>query len=117
MQWHTYEQQLTGLVPYVDGDGAIFQDVLFKLGKEAGAEAAHRLHAAIQEEVKATYPDAISDWSIMVQVVLNIQGLVIKLLSLGIISNANDLAEFGRAFGTPKISLQNPFGNPGCPVG
>lgn len=45
------------------------------MGKDGGAEAAHQLHSAIKDEVKATYPDAISDWSIVVQVVLNLQGL------------------------------------------
>ncbi|CZT16564.1 uncharacterized protein RCC_02398 [Ramularia collo-cygni] len=83
----------------IDGDGAIFQDYLYAMGKDGGAEAAHQLHSTVQQEVKATYPDAISDWSIVVQVVLNLQGLATKLQSLGIISNANELAAFGRALG------------------
>lgn len=69
------------------------------MGSDGGAEAAHQLHSAVKEEVKATYPDAISDWSIVVQVVLNLHGLATKLQMLGMISNANELAAFGRAFG------------------
>jgi hypothetical protein len=76
------------------------------MGKDGGAEAAHRLHSAIKEQVKATYPDAISDWSVVVQVVLNLQGLGTKLLSLGIISNMNELAAFGRAFGESSHSVE-----------
>jgi hypothetical protein len=69
------------------------------MGKEGGAEAAHQLHMAIKDEIKAKYPDAISGWSIVVQVVLNMQGLAMKLASCGIISNPNELSAFGRAFG------------------
>lgn len=69
------------------------------MGKDGGAEAAHQLQNAVKEEVQATYPDAISDWSIVVQVVLNLQGLATKLQSLNVISNPNELAAFGRAFG------------------
>ncbi|SMR44410.1 unnamed protein product [Zymoseptoria tritici ST99CH_1A5] len=87
------------VVVLVDGDGAIFQDYLLSMGKEGGAEAAHQLYTTIKEEVKAKYPDAISDWSIVVQVVLNLQGLAMKLASCGIISSPTELVSFGRAFG------------------
>lgn len=83
----------------IDGDGAIFQDYLYAMGKEGGAEAALQLHSAIKEEVKATYPDAISDWSIVVQVVVNLQGLATKLQSLGLIASPNEMVAFARAFG------------------
>jgi hypothetical protein len=41
----------------------------------------------------------VDDWSIVVQVVLNLQGLATKLQSCGIIMNGNELLAFGRAFG------------------
>ena len=46
------------------------------------------------------YPDSNSaDWSLVVHIILNMQGLGNKLQSCGIINNQNELAAFGRAFG------------------
>ncbi|KAI7285903.1 hypothetical protein KC345_g1484 [Hortaea werneckii] len=71
----------------LDGDGAIFQDFLYSQGKDGGAEAAH-----IQRLRR----------SIVVYVILNLQGLGMKLASENIISNPNELAAFGRAFGAAQ---------------
>ncbi|KAI7088850.1 hypothetical protein KC356_g2939 [Hortaea werneckii] len=62
----------------LDGDGAIFQDFLYAQDSN------------------------VSDWSIVVYVILNLQGLGMKLASENIISNLNELAVFGRAFGAAQ---------------
>ncbi|KAF2161711.1 hypothetical protein M409DRAFT_69525 [Zasmidium cellare ATCC 36951] len=89
------------VVALIDGDGAIFQDWLYSLGRgEGGAEAAHQLHTALQNHLKEIYPDQnVADWEIVAQVVLNLSGLAKKLHDSGIISNPNELHAFGRAFG------------------
>ena len=77
-----------------------FQDKLYAIGKEGGAEAAHQLHGEIKSHLKTTYPDAnVDDWNIVVQVVLNLQGLASKLLACNIVSHPNEVFEFARAFG------------------
>ena len=77
-----------------------FQDYLYAMGKDGGAEAAHQLHAEIKTNLKATYPDAnVDDWSLLIQVVLNLQGLAVKLQACGIVMNPNEVLAFGRAFG------------------
>lgn len=109
------------MVAVIDGDGAIvsshrrpfqpcgpqthqgcqkFQDFLYQLGKDGGADAAHQLHAEIKKNMKTAYPDAnVDDWSVVVQVILNLQGLASKLVSCGAVASVNDLLEFGRSFG------------------
>ncbi|KAF2484173.1 hypothetical protein BDY17DRAFT_122803 [Neohortaea acidophila] len=88
------------VVAVIDGDGAIFQDFLYQLGKDGGADAAHQLHAEIKNNMKTAYPDAnVDDWSVVVQVILNLQGLASKLVSCGAVASVNDVLEFGRSFG------------------
>ncbi|TKA76237.1 hypothetical protein B0A55_06382 [Friedmanniomyces simplex] len=83
----------------IDGDGAVFQDYLLAQGKEGGADCAHYLHTELRNHLKATYPDSnVADWSIVVHIVLNMQGLGNKLQQCGIINNPNELVAFGRAF-------------------
>ncbi|RMX71169.1 hypothetical protein D0869_15906, partial [Hortaea werneckii] len=87
----------------LDGDGAIFQDFLYSQGKDGGAEAAHIVYAALRDQLQELYQDSnVSDWSIVVYVILNLQGLGNKLASENIISNPNELATFGRAFGAAQ---------------
>lgn len=70
------------------------------MGRDGGAEAAHQLHAAIKTNLKETYLDGnVDDWTVVVQVVLNLQGLANKLQACGIIMNPNEAFAFGRAFG------------------
>ncbi|TDZ37070.1 hypothetical protein C8035_v008222 [Colletotrichum spinosum] len=87
----------------IDGDGAVFQDALLKRGADGGAEAGYLLWNEIKTYITEAYPEAASeDWSIVVQVVLNLDGLAKKLHSLGIIANTaleRTLADFGRGFG------------------
>ncbi|EME42490.1 hypothetical protein DOTSEDRAFT_73356 [Dothistroma septosporum NZE10] len=87
----------------IDGDGAIFQDALLQKGDKGGVEAAHLLHAQLQHYLKDVYPDAnVSDWSIVVHVVLNLGDLSAALSASGITSTMAHLAEFGRGFGAAR---------------
>ncbi|KAM0273958.1 hypothetical protein ACHAQH_008101 [Verticillium albo-atrum] len=87
----------------IDGDGAVFDQALLAKGADGGAEAAHMLQTEIKNYIKEVYPEAnIEDWSIVVQVVLNVEGLAKKLHAAGIVPNTAEqptLAAFGRAFG------------------
>lgn len=77
-----------------------FQDYLFAQGKDGGADAASQLQQEIKKQLKDLYPDAsVSDWHIVVNIVLNMQGLGSKLQACGIIDSASGLQEFARAFG------------------
>ena len=67
-----------------------FQDFLYALGKEGGDDAAHQLYAELKKQLKSIYPDdSVADWSICVQVYLNLHGLALKLHACGIVSNPN----------------------------
>ena len=77
-----------------------FENYLYAQGKDGGAEAASHLFAELKDQLKQTYPEAhVSNWNIVVNVVLNMQGLGQKLHACGIINNPNELSAFGRAFG------------------
>lgn len=96
--------QASGSNPFalaiIDGDGAVFQDYLYAMGKDGGADAAHQLHTELRNNLRATYPDSnVTDWNIVVQVILNLQGLATKLQASNIITHYNELFAFGRAFG------------------
>ena len=57
-----------------------FSDFLYAQGKDGGADAAHLMHTEIRNHLRSTYPESnVSDWSIVVHVVLNLQGLGTKL--------------------------------------
>lgn len=84
----------------LDGDGAVFQDYIYSSGREGGAEAASLLQQAIKQQLKELYPEAnLGDYQIVVNIVLNLQGLGKKLQSCNIISGPVELQSFGRAFG------------------
>lgn len=73
---------------------------MYAQGKDGGAEAASQLQTELQLQLKQLYPDShVSSWNIVVNVVLNMQGLGQKLHACGIINNPNELAAFGRSFG------------------
>jgi hypothetical protein len=85
----------------LDGDGAVFQDYLYANGRDGGAEAASLLQRDIKNQLNELYPDAnVGDFQIVVNVVLNMQGLGTKLQSCNIISNPNELSAFGRGKST-----------------
>ena len=88
------------LLIHATADPSQFQEYLYAMGKDGGAEAAQQLHTELRNHLKTLYPDAnTSDWNIVVQVILNLQGLGTKLQACGIIANPNELISFGRAFG------------------
>lgn len=73
---------------------------MYAQGKDGGAEAASQLQTELQLQLKQLYPDShVSSWNIVVNVVLNMQGLGQKLHACGIINNPNELTAFGRSFG------------------
>lgn len=73
---------------------------MYAQGKDGGAEAASQLHAELKDQLKQMYPDQhVANWNVVVNVVLNMQGLGQKLHACGIINNPNELSAFGRAFG------------------
>ncbi|KAK5173911.1 uncharacterized protein LTR77_002592 [Saxophila tyrrhenica] len=87
----------------IDGDGAPFADYLYARGRDGGSDAAYQLHAEIKNHLKATYPDAaVDDWNVVVQVVLNLQGIAAKLHSCGLVMNPNEVFAFARAFGSAQ---------------
>lgn len=102
LTWHTQESN-PFVFAIIDGDGAIFQEALLKRGAEGGAEAGYLLWTEIKNYVTEAYPEAASeDWNIIVQVVLNVDGLAKKLHASGIVPNTTlerTLTEFGRGFG------------------
>lgn len=74
----------------------IFQDELLSRGADGGSEAAHRLHSELKDYLQDRYPS--HNFSIMVNVVANFEGLSKKLASVGILKSPNDLHTFARAF-------------------
>lgn len=83
----------------IDGDGAIFQDRFLKAGADGGAQAAQELHAKVRQHIAGLYPDSnTQDWSIVVHVILNVDGLSKVLQSCGIIRSVAELHAFGRSF-------------------
>jgi hypothetical protein len=84
----------------LDGDGAVFQDRFLSEGREGGAEAAHQLFTKLHHEIMRTYPEQnTEEWSVIVQVILNLDGLSKKLQACGIVKNPNEVYAFARAFG------------------
>jgi len=84
----------------IDGDGAVFQDSLYQAAAEGGADAAQELHQEIKRHVAATYPhENTSAWAILVNIFCNVEGLMAKLRSVGVLKHAQDFHQFTRAFG------------------
>ncbi|TPX08572.1 uncharacterized protein E0L32_009911 [Thyridium curvatum] len=84
----------------IDGDGAIFREELISQGGAGGSQAAHLLQTAIKKHLKEIYADTnVETWNIVVQIVLNQDGLSNKLQSVNLVDKQDDLANFARAFG------------------
>ncbi|KAI1378781.1 hypothetical protein F4677DRAFT_411969 [Hypoxylon crocopeplum] len=83
----------------VDGDGAVFRDDWIAKGEEGGAMAAHQLRTDIKKHLKSVYPDInVEPWQVIVQVVLNLEGLSRKLYSVDLTKTVNELPAFARGF-------------------
>ena len=65
--------------------------------RDGGSDAAHRLHQEIRAHILRQYETA-GQWSIMVQIYANLEGLGRKLSSVGIIKTPQDLHAFARSF-------------------
>ncbi|KAI1414024.1 hypothetical protein F5Y13DRAFT_159567 [Hypoxylon sp. FL1857] len=83
----------------IDGDGAVFRDDWIVKGEEGGAIAAHQLQLDIKQHLKDIYPDVnVETWKIVVQVVLNLDGLSRKLYHVNLAKSMSDMAAFARGF-------------------
>ncbi|OTA91164.1 hypothetical protein M434DRAFT_32965 [Hypoxylon sp. CO27-5] len=83
----------------IDGDGAVFRDDWIIKGEEGGAIAAHQLRLDIKKHLKDIYPNInVETWKIVVQVVLNLDGLSRKLYSVNLTKSLSDLTAFARGF-------------------
>lgn len=85
----------------IDGDGAIFRDDLLSRGAEGGTDAAFELLTQIRKHIKTIYPEAkVEDWTIMVQIVISLEGQARTLHAAGIVQDGyRDLTAFAHAFG------------------
>lgn len=87
------------ILALIDGDGAIFQDMLLQAGAEGGSDAAHKLYAKIKNHVQEIHENTnTSQWSVMVCIYANLEGLARKLASCGIIHAPADMHAFARSF-------------------
>jgi len=83
----------------IDGDGAVFREDLIAEGEDGGSQAAHELHASLQNFLQEAYN--LPHIEIFVQVVLNLEGLTKALFVSGALKGVEDracLAKFGRGF-------------------
>lgn len=71
--------------------------MLLSASRDGGSDAAHRLHQEIRAHILRQYETA-GQWSIMVQIYANLEGLGRKLSSVGIIKTPQDLHAFARSF-------------------
>ncbi|KAK0371998.1 c-x8-c-x5-c-x3-h type zinc finger protein [Colletotrichum limetticola] len=83
----------------IDGDDAVFQD---SAGRDGGFKAGHLLYSEIMNYVSKVYlHKSTQDWSVVVQVILHLDGLAKRLHASGIIPNTaadRTLADFGHGF-------------------
>ncbi|KAI1656859.1 hypothetical protein F4813DRAFT_362064 [Daldinia decipiens] len=86
-------------IAIIDGDGAVFRDDWIRKGEDGGAMAAHQLRDDIKKHLKEAHPDVnIETWHIMVQVVLNLEGLSRKLFCVDLAKSMSELSAFARGF-------------------
>jgi hypothetical protein len=90
----------------IDGDGAIFHEHLLRAVTSGGAEAGALLAQEIRSHVQHRH-EGSGNWSIMVQIYTNFDGLARKLASIGILRTPGEFTTFARAFNLsqPLFSL------------
>ena len=82
----------------IDGDGAIFQDVLLQAaGGDGGSEAASRLCHEIRNHVASIHSNS-GNWPVMVQVYLSLEKLAMKLAQVGLLRSHSELRTFAQRF-------------------
>lgn len=87
------------VVALIDGDGAPFLDDILQAGIEGGEKAAILLHTEIRRYVESLFErSAGADWTIMVQIFANLDGMARKLYACGKISGQVDFLKLIQAF-------------------
>jgi len=82
----------------IDGDGAIFQDLLLQAAAgDGGSAAASRLNEAIRSHVASLHSNSGS-WPIMVQIYLSLDKLAMKLAHVGLLRSPTELRAFAQKF-------------------
>ncbi|KAF2416981.1 hypothetical protein EJ08DRAFT_703525 [Tothia fuscella] len=85
------------VVVVIDGDGAIFHQDLLTAGQDRGSDAASRLHIAVKRYVQERY-EHLRDYSVIVSIFANLEGLGRKLASVGFVQSPHGLRAFARSF-------------------
>jgi len=93
------------ILALIDGDGVIFQESLLKAGKDGGSDAAHALLEGIKKHVQELHDNA-GNWTVMVQIYANFDGLSKKLTQVGILKTPSEFNEFIRAFNLNQACFQ-----------
>ncbi|KAI1479191.1 hypothetical protein K445DRAFT_314129 [Daldinia sp. EC12] len=87
------------VIAIIDGDGAVFRDDWIRKGEDGGAMAAHQLRDDIKKHLKESHPNVnVETWHVMVQVVLNLEGLSRKLFCVDLAKSMSELSAFARGF-------------------
>jgi len=91
------------VVALIDGDGAPFVDELLQAGIDGGEKAAIRLQTEIKHYIEGLYSKAAgSDWSVMVQIFANLDGMARKLYACGKITDAQHFLRLIREFNSTQ---------------
>jgi len=91
------------VVALIDGDGAPFVDELLHAGTDGGEKAAVRLQTEIRHYIEGLYSNSAgADWSIMVQIFANLDGMARKLYACGKITDAQHFLKLIREFNSTQ---------------
>lgn len=93
------------ILALIDGDGVIFQESLLRAGQDGGSQAAHALLEGIKKHVQNLHESA-GNWTVMVQIYANFDGLSKKLTQVGILKSPSEFNEFIRAFNLNQALFQ-----------
>jgi len=91
------------VVALIDGDGAPFVDELLQAGLDGGEKAAIRLQTEIKHYIEGLYSNSAgADWSVMVQIFANLDGMARKLYACGKITDAQHFLKLIREFNSTQ---------------
>jgi len=83
----------------------MFLESFLRAGQDGGSGAAHTLLDGIKKYVQNKHPES-TNWSIMVQIYANFDGLSKKLTSIGVLESPSEFHEFIRAFNLNQALFQ-----------
>ena len=83
-------------VVLLDGDGYLFPDDLIRQGTQGGERAAQQLHDAVKGYLEPF--EGASRWTVMVRILLNVNGLATTYQRHEVISHVGVLREFAIGF-------------------